>query len=114
MIINTTPHSIVIVSEKGKSVIPETPYKIRVNQKEKFIEKIENIPIYDISFSQLDIPDVVIDHLNNGGKIITSKITAEAFKEKKPEYFGQIFIPARTIKDDTGKIIGTIGLVRYY
>jgi len=120
MIINLTPHDIVIYSEQNTVYDPVTrSYKqtgelkelkrftsqgcARVGSKEQLVDTIDSIEIYTIKFSQAENLPVAQD----GIYYIVSAIVKNAHPDRK-----DLLVPCHSVRNQENKIIGCLALAR--
>ncbi|MCK9576450.1 MAG: hypothetical protein M0R51_11055 [Clostridia bacterium] len=104
-IINLTPHDIILCDENGTVIqsIPSTGKIARAQEIRTQIDEINGIPVYKIEYGNtIDLPEPQDNTI-----YIVSSLTAQAAKDRT-----DLYIPADSVRDAHGKIIGCRGLAK--
>jgi len=99
-IVNTTPHSVVLIVNNERIVIPTSNLLIRLKEKRTKIGELEidgtKVNINKVEYETTDLPPQ-----QNDVYYIVSSIVANAFPNRN-----DLLIVDETIRDDKGVIIG--------
>lgn len=103
MIINLTPHNITI-TVNGKTETFKPAGIARCKETSVQVGLIDGwIPVYETVFGEVEgLPEV-----SPGDVFVVSAIVAKAVKSRT-----DVYVPAKTIRDENGVIIGCIGLAK--
>lgn len=113
MLVNTTPHAIMVFNAKGQQIceIPVSGTPVRLFKEEKVVE-LEPLPlgagipvVKQQPFTAIDDPDRL---LSTGKYHIVSMVVADFLKQKG--YEGPLYVPdtgpSSVVRDSKGVIIG--------
>jgi len=116
-IINMTPHQVTLVGAKGKKVVLESEGVVRVREETREIGTIEvegeEITLIRKELSDIDDSDLkkVKEILQRGDAVLVSLLTAKALKKHlSEEEQKRVLIIGRTLRDESGRIIGADAL----
>lgn len=101
--INLTPHDVIITVD-GKTETIKSSGLARCQEKSTQVDLIDGwIPVYETEYGEVSgLPEP-----KEGTIYIVSAIVAKAVQNRT-----DVFIPAKTLRDSNGNIIGCIGLAR--
>ena len=103
--INLTPHTINLITESGKKVIPASGVIARVEQTTTLVREIDGIPVVQSHWGDiLDLPDPKEDTL-----YIVSAMVANAAKAKGR--IQDVVCPGDFVRNDAGQIQGARNLM---
>ena len=104
MIVNLTPHDVIVVDENGNTikVFPKSKTPTRCSVSREVIGKVGGYPLYKSVFGAVEnLPTP-----KKGRFYIVSRLVAEAVKRN------DLLIPDDTVRDNEGRIIGCRGFSR--
>ena len=107
-VINTTPHSVVIIDSDGNTITIKSSCVWRVKTHQTLVGNIDGIPMYIEDADGFDFGNVLP---SKDGQYIVSRPMAAALTAAKVD--GTFYVPSDLVRDKDGNVIGCRGLVLY-
>ena len=113
MIINLTPHPLVLISESGEVIIPSSG-AARLSQSEEVCGQIGDVPVVCTQYGELQLPDVDIA----GKYVVVSQLVAQGAADQLLARGAKAVLvpntgptPNGAVRDEQGRIKGVRSLI---
>jgi hypothetical protein len=116
-LVNLTPHEITLVIGGREVRIPPSGVELRASQTEEVVDRIAledgaEVEVLRIEYGEPSPPIEDLPGWGEGALYLVSSLAAQAVARKYPQHVGRFLVPARPLRDGSGRIVGAQALAR--